>query len=138
MAGRLGKGEPFTSADVESSMAQTYIDAWYAADLTRLAALLKQDVVLTMPPRPVRYSGRGAVAAFLASIRPPEQRSGFHFVTTRANRQAALAVYQRDPEGDVFRAGSIWVLGIDGDAIAEITAFADSALTPAFGFPAEL
>ena len=91
-----------------------------------------------MPPRPVRYSGRKAVAAFLAGIRPPEQRSGFRFVPTRANRHPAVGVYQLGPEGDVFRAWSIWVLGIDGDAIAEITAFADSALTPAFGFPAEL
>jgi RNA polymerase sigma-70 factor (ECF subfamily) len=137
-AGRLRKGQPFTPADVESSVVQTYMDAWYAADLPRLAALLKNDVVVTMPPRPLRYSGQDAVAAFLASIRPPEQRSGIRFVPTRANRQPALAVYQRDPEGDVFHAWSIWVLGIDDEAIAEITAFADSALIPAFGLPANL
>jgi hypothetical protein len=49
-----------------------------------------------------------------------------------------LAVYQLGPEGDVFRAWSIWVLGIDGDAVAEITAFADSALIPVFRLPATL
>ena len=32
----------------------------------------------------------------------------------------------------------MWVLGIDGDAIADITAFADAALIPAFGLPADL
>ena len=40
----------------------------------------------------------------------------------------ALGVYQRDPAGDVFRAWSIWVLGIDGDAIAEITDMAKAAV----------
>jgi RNA polymerase sigma-70 factor (ECF subfamily) len=92
-AGRLGKEQSFTPADVESSVVQTYVDAWYAADLPGLAALLKKDVVMTMPPRPMRYSGREAVAAFLASIRPPEQQSGFRFVPTRANRHPALVVH---------------------------------------------
>jgi RNA polymerase sigma-70 factor (ECF subfamily) len=117
---------------------QTYVDAWYAADLPKLAGLLKNDVVLTMPPRPVRYSGRAAVARFLASIRPPDQRVGFRFVPTRANCQPALAVYRLDLDGDAYRGWGIWVLGVDGDAIAEITAFVDPTLTPAFGLPTEL
>jgi RNA polymerase sigma-70 factor (ECF subfamily) len=137
-AGRVGKSQCHTPGDIEQSVVQAYVEAWYAADLARLAGLLKRDVVMTMPPVPVRYSGREAVAAFLASIQPREQRAGFRFVPTRANRQPALAVYQREPQGEVFRAWSIWVLGIDGDAIAEITAFADSALIPAFGLPTQL
>jgi RNA polymerase sigma-70 factor, ECF subfamily len=115
-----------------------YVGAWYAADLPKLAGLLKNDVVLTMPPRPVRYSGREAVAAFLASIRPRDQRAGFRFVPTRANRQPALAVYRLDPAGDAYRGWGVWVLGAQGDAIAEITAFVDPTLMPAFGLPTEL
>jgi RNA polymerase sigma-70 factor (ECF subfamily) len=137
-AGRLGKVQGVTPVDVEFSLVQTYVDAWYAADLPRLAALLKRDVVVTMPPLPLRYSGREAVAAFLASIRPPEQRVGFRFVPTRANRRPALGVYLSEQGSDVFRGWGIWVLSIDGGAIAEITSFADAALIPAFGLPADL
>jgi RNA polymerase sigma-70 factor (ECF subfamily) len=136
--GRLGKSHTFTPGDVERSVVQTYVDAWYAADLPRLAELLKNEVAVTMPPLPRRYSGREAVATFLASIRPPEQRVGFRFVPTRANRRPALAVYQCERDSNVFRGWGIWVLGIDGDAIAEITSFADSALIPAFGLPEQL
>ena len=91
-----------------------------------------------MPPLPRRYSGREAVADFLATIRPRDQRAGFRFVPTRANRRPALAVYLREPDGDAFRGWGIWVLGIEGDAIAEITSFADSALIPAFRLSTEL
>jgi RNA polymerase sigma-70 factor (ECF subfamily) len=137
-AGRLRESHAFTRGDVEESVVQCYVDAWYAADLPRLAELLKNDVVVTMPPLPRRYSGREAVATFLASIRPPEQRVGFRFVPTRANSRPALAVYLREPDTNVFRGWGVWVLGIDGDAIADITSFADSALIPVFGLPAQL
>jgi RNA polymerase sigma-70 factor (ECF subfamily) len=137
-AGRFDTGHALTPGDVEWSLVQTYVDAWYAADLPRLAGLLTNDVVLTMPPRPVRYSGREAVAAFLASIRPPDQRMGFRFVPTRANRQPALAVYRLDRDISAYHGWAIWVLGVDGAALAEITAFADPRLMPAFGLPTSL
>jgi len=62
----------------------------------------------------------------------------FRVVQTRANRQPALAVYRLDPRDSVYRAWGIWVLAIDGDAIAEITAFVDPTLVPRFGLPSEL
>jgi hypothetical protein len=43
-----------------------------------------------------------------------------------------------DPNERTYHATGIWVLTIDGDAIAEITAFFDSTLLAAFVLPNEL
>src|SRR5207249_4094008 len=120
------------------SLLQRYVEAWQAADIGRLAALLKREVVMTMPPLPVRYDGRETVIAFLTTTPPTSERDRFRFVPTRANRQPALAVYRRYPPGQVYRAWAIFVHSADGDAVAEITVFADATLMPAFGLPAEL
>jgi RNA polymerase sigma-70 factor (ECF subfamily) len=139
-AGRLQIGRAAPADAVAESLVRRYVEAWRAADMGRLAALLKREVVMTMPPLPVRYAGREAVAAFLARMPAAAERERFRFVPTRANRQPALAVYRLGPGADrrTFRAWAIFVLGADGDAIAEITAFADPTLMPAFGLPAEL
>ena len=139
-AGRLETDRAVTPADMQRSVVQAYVDAWYAADLPRLARLLSDSVSITMPPRPMRYSGREAVSAFLANIRPPDQRAALRFLPTRANRQPALAVYRRDADGEAYRGFGIWVFGFERGAIAEITAFQDPALIPALypGLPAAL
>jgi RNA polymerase sigma-70 factor (ECF subfamily) len=103
----------------------------------QLAGLLKRDVVLTMPPLPLRSTGRKAVTELFAS-RPAGGRDRFRHIPTRASRQPALAFYRLDPDGQTYRAQSIWVLCVDGDAIAEIAVFQDPRLVPLFGLPAEL
>ena len=59
-AGRLNTVQPAPSGEVERSLVRRYIEAWDAVDVGRLAGLLKNDVVLTMPPLPLRYAGRDA------------------------------------------------------------------------------
>jgi RNA polymerase sigma-70 factor (ECF subfamily) len=98
---------------------------------------LKSDVVLTMPPLPLRYTGREAVVEFYARV-PFATGVPLRFNPTRANRQPAVAVYQLDRDSQRYRGVGIWVLGADGAAIAEITAFVDPNLMPVFGLPAEL
>jgi RNA polymerase sigma-70 factor (ECF subfamily) len=117
-----------------------YVEAWQAADIGKLVGLLKSDVVMTMPPLPVRYGGRKAVIEFLTTIPSIIARDGFRFIPTRANRQPALAVYRLDLDGEsrTYRAWGIFVLGADGESVAEITAFIDPTLLPVFGLPTEL
>jgi RNA polymerase sigma-70 factor (ECF subfamily) len=103
-----------------------------------LAGLLTSDVVMTLPPLPLRYSGRAAVTAFLARTPEGGDRAQFRFLPTRANRQPALALYRRAADGQTYCAWGMFVLGIDGEAIAEITTFGDASLIPAFGLPDEL
>ena len=91
-----------------------------AADVAALAALLREDVEMTMPPTPSWYRGRDAVAAFFAAnfVRFPALR----LVPTRANGGPAFAVY--DAESPL----AIKVLEVDRRGIASITGFADPSL----------
>jgi len=137
-SGRLptGRGAPPSAA--AWSLVRRYVEAWDAADLGALAGLLTSDVVLTMPPLPLRYIGRAAVADFFATIPAGGALDQFRLLPTRANRQAAVAVYRRDPVGPLYRAWGMFVLGVAGGAIADITAFVDPGLAPVFGLPTEL
>jgi len=137
-AGLLQTGRVVSTDEVARSLARRYVEAWQAVDIDALTALLTSDVVMTMPPLPVRYTGREAVTAFLTTVPAGGDRDRFRFIPTRANRQPALAVYQRDPDGQTYRAWGMFILSADGAAIAAITAFVDPTLAPVFGLPAEL
>jgi RNA polymerase sigma-70 factor (ECF subfamily) len=135
--GRLQTDRRAPPDQLAESLANRYVDAWLEMDVGRLVGLLKHDVVLTMPPFPLRYVGRDAAASFFRSL-PVAGPDRFRVLHTRANRQPALAVYRLDPEARVYNAWGIWVLTMDGDAIAEVTAFIDPLLLPRFGFPRSL
>jgi RNA polymerase sigma-70 factor (ECF subfamily) len=85
----------------------------------------------------LRFSGREQVAAFFETI-PGVGRHRLRFLPTRANRQPAIVAYSLDPDRSTYRAAGIWVLAIDGDRIAEITAFTDATLVRTFGLPEEM
>lgn len=106
--------------------------AWEANDVEAIVALLADDVRLSMPPLPLEYIGRDAAARFYAIVaaRPGRRR----ILQTRANGQPALAVYSRDPTGDVFRVTSLLVVTLAGHRIAAITRF-DTSVVPHFGLP---
>jgi RNA polymerase sigma-70 factor (TIGR02960 family) len=136
-AGRLQMGRPVPPDAVAESLVRGYAEAWQSMDIGKLVGLLKQDVALSMPPLPLRVTGREAVAAFSRALPAPEP-DRFRVVPTRANRQPALAVYRRDDTTQTHRAWGIWVLTLDGDAIGEITAFVEPGLLASFGLPSEL
>jgi RNA polymerase sigma-70 factor (ECF subfamily) len=136
--GRLQLGRVVPADAVQRLIVQRYIEAWDAVDIPKLAGLLKSDAVLTMPPLPVRYAGRDAVAEFFATVPSGGALDRFRLVRTRANRQPTLAVYRLKPDTNTYGAWAIWVLTLDGDAIAEITAFVDSTLFPRFGLSVEV
>lgn len=135
--GRLQTGRMAPTNEVERALVQGYVDAWQAADTKKLAGLLRSDVVLTMPPLPLRYDGRDAVTDFYGRV-PFATHDRFRLIATRANRQPALAVYRFDSTTNTYQGVGIWVLTIDEDAVAEITTFIDRQLLPAFGLPAEI
>ena len=137
-AGRLQSGRVVPAEAVEHAIVRRYIEAWQAMDTDKLVGLLRNDVVMTMPPLPLRLSGREEVRPFLAS-RPADTRPDeFRVLPTRANRQPAVVTYRFDPDNDTYRPVNICVLTLDGDAIAEITAFRDPTLVSILGLPAEL
>jgi RNA polymerase sigma-70 factor, ECF subfamily len=117
----------------ERSLLRRYMDAHDRADVAALAALLRQDARLTMPPTPTWYDGREAVVAFHAQLF--KARYEWRFLATRANRQPAVAFYTRRPGESDYRAEGIDVLRVEDELVAQIDAFLLPHLFPAFGLP---
>lgn len=131
--GRLRHDRKPTASDVERSLVERYIAAWNAVDIDALVALLKADALLTMPPLPLTYRGRSAIAEFFATVPAGGALDRIRLVPTRANRQPAVAAYVQDAKDGGFTAYGLMALSLDGEAIAEITGFADPTLFPPFG-----
>jgi RNA polymerase sigma-70 factor, ECF subfamily len=112
--------------DGEVELADRYLAAFEAADVAGLAALLKEDVELAMPPTPSWYRGRPAVTAFFATLFTRYEAGDLRLVPTRANGAPAFAVYERR------QALAIKVLDLGGGGIAAITGFADPSLFASF------
>ena len=136
--GRLRPDQRAESSAVERSLLRRYLAAWHACDIPALVALLREDALLTMPPYPLAYRGREAIAQFLATVPAGGRLDQITLVPTRANMQPAVAAYVRDPGDRRATAYGIMVLTMDGSAIGEITGFADPALFPFFGLPGHL
>ncbi|MEN3358474.1 MAG: polymerase sigma-70 factor, subfamily [Mycobacteriales bacterium] len=118
----------------ERQVLDAFMRAWRACDIPALAALLRDDAVLTMPPEPVQIIGRAAVAGFFATVPAAGRLDLIRLVPTRANGHPTLAAYLPDDSGDC-RGYGIMVLTIAGDAVATITGFPDPDLFDAFDLP---
>ena len=118
---------------------QRYVRAWEEADLSSLAALLREDAVLAMPPVPSWYQGRQAIAAMLrAAIFAGDARGRYRMVPTRANGQPAFGCYQLDAAAGVYRPLALQVVELAGESVREMTSFLDTSLFAKFGLPATL
>src|SRR5262245_38856203 len=111
-----------------------YLHAWDQGDVAAITAMLTDDATLSMPPRPNRYRGRAAVAAFLAAL-PLAGRRRWRHLPTRANGQLSLAAYQLDAAGN-GHPHALQLLALDTNArITDITAFHTPHAFPRFRLP---
>jgi RNA polymerase sigma-70 factor (ECF subfamily) len=62
----------------------------------------------------------------------------FRTVATRGNGRPAIGLYLQGPGEDGYRAAAISVLIVRGGRVAEMTAFHDPGLFPAFELPPAL
>jgi hypothetical protein len=122
---------PAADAPAEQALAARFVRAWESADLDALVALLTDDVFVSMPPLPLEYHGRDAVARLFAGIFGAGRR--FDPVATRANGQPALGAYLRAPTGIRHGVG-LYVLTLTGDRICAMTRF-DNSVLGWFGLP---
>jgi RNA polymerase sigma-70 factor (ECF subfamily) len=111
-----------------------YTAAWERSDVDAVVALLSEDVTLAMPPLREWYSGRDAVADFLATW-PLAERIYVRLVPTRANGQLAFGHYYWEPSARAFLAHAIDVLTLEGRQIKEIMIFRTPELLARFGLP---
>jgi RNA polymerase sigma-70 factor (ECF subfamily) len=114
---------------------EVYVDAWERQDVDALAARLAEDAVLAMPPFPAWFRGRELIATFL---RERPLADPWRVIPTQANGQPAFGHYRWDDEAHAFMAATVAVLTLDGDQIAEITAFRTPELLEPFGLPDKL
>lgn len=127
---------PLPRSHTEADVVDRFVDAFQRGDLDTVVALLTDDAKLAMPPEPVEFRGREAIAAFYRS----QGFSGLPvtLVPTRANDQPAFGYYLRDPNANIRRAGGIVVLTLSGGQISAITRFGDRGLLLRFGLPRTL
>ena len=110
-----------------------YVDAWTRADVGALAAVLREDVTLEMPPHATWFAGRDPVLGFLGAhvLREPG-----HFamrpVTPPANGQPTYAMYVHD------EAHALQVLELAEGGVRRIHVFLQPELFPIFGLPVSL
>jgi RNA polymerase sigma-70 factor (TIGR02960 family) len=122
-------------SDQERALLEGFIDAHERSDAAAAAALVREDIRVTMPPHPWCYDGLAAIAPLLQQ--GLSEPGDWRLVPTRANRQPTAASYLRARGDAEFRAFKLDVLRIEGGLIAEITTF-DARLFPAFGLPPTL
>ncbi len=116
----------------EREVLDRYLEAWERTDTRALAALLREDVRLSMPPSPAWCFGRDAVARFFA-VYPwrPGARRHLH-VATRANRQPAFAVFLEGAPGEPPEPFALEVFRIEGGLIADLDYFLQPTLLGRF------
>jgi RNA polymerase sigma-70 factor, ECF subfamily len=110
--------------------------AFEDGDVAALAALLREDVALEMPPLATWFSGREAVLGYVAANRHPTG-GRIRLVPAPANGQPAFAAYLRDADG-AYRAHAVIVLTLAGALITRIVLFLEPALFRLFGLDREL
>jgi len=108
--------------------------AFENADVGALAALLREDVTLEMPPLLTWFTGRQVVVRFLAASPPFAAPGRLRLVPVMANGHPAFAVYQREPD-EAYRAYAVTVPTVTPTGIARIVTFFDQGLFRLFGLP---
>ena len=111
------------------NLLERFVRAWEAADVAELVSLLREDAVLTMPPKPT-VIGAGEIGKFVAEAIFP--MTPMRLVERRANGGPALALYVREPGGNRLSIFALLVIACDGNRITHIDAFADPRVLARF------
>jgi RNA polymerase sigma-70 factor (ECF subfamily) len=118
----------------EQRLLAGFIATHESGDAAAAAELMREDIRVTMPPQPIVYDGRAALAPLFGIA---DSMGDWRLVPTRANRQPAAASYLRKPGETEWRAFKFDILRCEDGGIAEITTF-DSTLFEQFGLPLTL
>ena len=130
-----GASQSLPVTDDQRAMLDRYVDAFERYDITSLVSLLRDDVVMSMPPYDFWLSGPEEMAKFF--VGPGMGCEGSRLLPVQANGMAAFASYNPDPNGG-HAPWSIQVLEISGHRIVGHHNFLDTSLFEAFGRPAHL
>ncbi|NUS44509.1 MAG: sigma-70 family RNA polymerase sigma factor [Mycobacteriaceae bacterium] len=125
---------PTPDSPAEAAIVAKFVHAYESGDVEALVTLLTDDAFSSMPPIPLEYHGRDAVAGLCAAIF--DAGPGFDLVPTRANGQPAFGAYLRAANG-IRHGTGLLLLTLSGDRICGISRF-DNDVLPWFGLPRSL
>jgi RNA polymerase sigma-70 factor (ECF subfamily) len=126
---------PLPGSAVELELLRSFADAFEDGDADRIAALLTDDALYTMPPEPGELRGKTAISAYLHDRFSLTIDLPTRLVATRANGQPAFATYVGDAHTSIARFNNVLVLTLQGNRISGVTRFGDTGILPAFGLP---
>ncbi len=112
-----------------------YVRAWESADVAGLVALLREDAVLSMPPKPHVIGARrigGFLAESIFAMGP------MRLLEAHANDSPAFAAYAQQPSDSRFELFALLVIATDGHRITNIDAFSEREALARFDLPSEL
>lgn len=117
----------------ERELVRKFVEASEQADTKWFASVIKEDAVFRMPPEPGETVGRDAMMRLW-------EEGGFgstmrlKCLTTRANRQPAVAFYNLGKDGTTYEAMALDVIRIEDGVITEIITFPPTVFED-FGLP---
>jgi SnoaL-like domain/Sigma-70, region 4 len=126
--------QPAQDSSADDAIVTSFVEAYEAADVDAVVALLTDDVFISMPPMPFEYEGRDAASRFITAVLGSGRR--FRLVPARANGQPALGAYVLGPDGISHGAG-LFVLTLTHDRIGAMSRF-ENTVFPWFGLPPSL
>jgi len=128
--------EPADLSDAQQGMLKRYVAAFETYDVEGLTALMRQDVVLCMPPYSLWLQGREDIRTWMLGLGCGCR--GSRLVPTSACGWPAFAQYRPNPEGG-HKGWALIVLELAGDQIVGMNSFLDTeALFPRFDLPLAL
>ena len=131
--GDRGEWERRTVLDAgERELLDRYLKAHEESDADAIAAMLREDARLTMPPHPTWYEGREAITIAIEKGFSPDFGK-LRGVPIALNRQPAVAWYRQPPGEEEFEALAFDVLRVKDGRLAEISSFVYASLFEKFG-----
>jgi RNA polymerase sigma-70 factor, ECF subfamily len=112
-----------TPTQEERALLTRFMAAWERADADALVAMMRDDVRWAMPPAPLWFDGRGAIAKLFDAF-PIGWNGDPRVLATAANRQPAMASYIRPHGGSTHALAALTVIRMEEGRIVELTNFA--------------
>jgi RNA polymerase sigma-70 factor (ECF subfamily) len=122
---------PHTAAE-QLEVARLYIEAIELRESGALAALVREDVRFSFPPRTLWYDGLDAFRRGSEKHAAPGEHV---LMEARANLQPAVAIYLRAPGEASYRPLALEVLRVEEGRVAEVVDWSRPDLFEAFGLP---
>jgi len=121
----------------ESDLLRRYVELHENPEPTAMAALVRDDIRITMPPQPVCFVGWDSLAPLHELAFGRDSLEAWRVLPTVVNRMPAAACYRRAAGGEAYRPFKVDVLRIQDGLIAEITTF-ERPVFAWLGLPTEL